>query len=162
MSEHPARQRRENLFQKIAGGRGGAAGVMLNDSMLKAAAAKMEELRPAVLAEIKSAVERIRGMADNQATPKELFAQAHHVRGLAGSFGLAGVGVVAGAIRTYGDNYAEGFSPDWALLKLLALMLARALEHPGEVPIETLMSSCRQAVIKAMSREGRETPEGAL
>jgi hypothetical protein len=75
---------------------------------------------------------------------------------------MPGVGLVAGAIRTYGDNGFGGIQPDWVLIQLLSKMLARAFEHPDEVPVETLHAICRQAVIRAMSREGRETPEGAF
>ncbi len=162
MSAPSGRQRREGLFQRIAGRRGGAAGVLLSDMMLKEATARMEELRPAALGEIKAAISRIRALADSQDAAGEIFAASHHVRGLAGSYGLGGVGVVAGAIRTYGDNCPEGFEPDWLLIQLLSKMLARAFDHPGEVPVEALLAGCRQAVFKAMGREGREAPEGAL
>ncbi len=162
MKESLSRQRRERLFQQIAGQRGGAAGVMLSDRVLREASARLSALRPEALEQIKTAIDRIRTLADSQASAKEIFAQAHDVRGLAGGYGLAGVGVVAGAIRTYGENATEAFVPDWVLLQLLSKMLSRAFDYPSEAPAETLMASCRQAVVNAMSREGRETPEGAL
>ena len=155
-------RRREGLFQKIAGFRGGAAGLLLSDRVVRAASAELNALRPVVLDEVRVAIARIRALAGSRAEAEEIFATAHDVRGLAGGYGFAGVGVVAGAIRTYGEHSPDGFAPDWPLLELLSMMLARAFDHPEEATAETLKASCRQAVTKAMKREGREPPEGAL
>jgi len=157
-----AQRRREDLFQRIAGRRGGAVGVLLSDRVLQEATAKLDELRPLALAEIRQTIARIRALAEARASAADIFAAAHDVRGLAGAYGFAGVGVVAGAIRTYGENPPEGYEPDWALIQLLSMMLARAFDHPGEASASTLQSGCRLAVTKAMGREGREPPAGAL
>jgi hypothetical protein len=84
------------------------------------------------------------------------------VRGLGGAYGLAGAGVVAGAIRAYGENRPRGFEPDWPLIRLLAQMLARTFEHPDAASPQTLILLCREALAKVMAREGRAMPEGAL
>lgn len=162
MSTDRLRRRREDLFQSIAGRPGGAAKLLLSERILLEATAGLEDLRPIALGEISSAIAEIRTLADHQDRIKDIFAAAHDVRGLAGSYGLAGVGVVAGAIRTYGENRPVDFSPDWVLIQLLSQMLARAFDHPGEASIETLQINCRQAVTKAMAREGRDPPEGAF
>jgi hypothetical protein len=157
-----AQRRREDLFQRIAGRRGGAAGVLLSDRVLREATAKLDELRPLALDEIRQAIGRIRALAETRTSAEHIFMTAHDVRGLAGAYGFVGVGVVAGAIRTYGEHPPEGFEPDWSLIQLLSMMLARAFDHPGEAPAQTLQSGCRLAVTRAMGREGREPSEGAL
>lgn len=154
-------KRREDLFRRIASGRGGATAILLNPRLVAEAQLKLEELKPMVVAEMQGAIERIRDFAASEASVDRIFAEAHDVRGLAGSYGFAGSGVVAGAIRTYGENRPGDFTPDWPLLRLLAQMLGRTFESPDATP-GALASLCREAVTKVMAREGREPPEGAF
>ncbi|MGZ3273235.1 MAG: hypothetical protein ACXU82_03130 [Caulobacteraceae bacterium] len=162
MSGALANQRREALFRRISGARGGAAAVLLDPAVLAEAEVKMQELKPLVVAEMQAAIGHIRALAAGKAAVGEIFTAAHDVRGLAGAYGFAGTGVVAGAIRVYGENQPAGFEPDWDLLQLLAQMLARTFEHPEAAAPSTLASVCREALGKVMAREGREPPEGAL
>jgi chemotaxis protein histidine kinase CheA len=157
-----SRRRREELFASIARGKGGAAGLLLDPEVLIKAQMKLEELKPMATAEIRSAIGRIRTMADDQAGPDQIFSTAHEIKGLAGTYGFASVGMVAGAIRAYAENRPQGFQPDWALLQLLTHTMARTFDDPDAAPPQVLATMCREAVAKVMTREGREIPEGAL
>ncbi|MEI9889893.1 MAG: hypothetical protein WDN45_03975 [Caulobacteraceae bacterium] len=77
---------------------------------------------------------------------------------MAGAYGFASVGMVAGAIRVYGENRPPEFTPDWALLQLLIQTMERTFEDPVAAPPQVLASMCREAVTKVMAREGREVP----
>ena len=156
-----AQQGREDLFRRIASGRGGAAAILLDSRLVAEAQLKLEELKPVVVAEMQGAIDRIRTFAAGSASVDRLFAEAHDVRGLAGTYGYAGAGVVAGAIRTYGENRPAGFTPDWPLLQLLAQMLGQTFQHPDATP-GAMAALCCEAVTKVMAREGREPPEGAF
>lgn len=156
-----SRRRREELFSSIARSKGGAAGLLLAPSMLAQAQSKLEELKPAATAEIRAAIARIRLALDDRAMPDKIFAAAHDIKGLAGAYGFASLGMVAGAVRVYGENRPPGFEPDWALLQLLVQTMARTFEDPAAAP-QVLAATCHEAVIKVMAREGRDIPEGAL
>ena len=158
MSAANACQRREALFRRLSGGRGGAAGLLLAPAVLAEAEGKLQALRPLAVAEMQAAIGQVRALAGGKAAAEDIFAAAHDVRGLAGAYGFAGAGVVAGAIRAYGENRAAGFELDWNLVQLLAQMLARTFEHPDAAPPEALAAVCRQALGKVMAREGRELP----
>lgn len=158
---HPS-QRREALFRLIAGSKGGAAGELLNPAILAEAEGKLQDLKPLAVAEVQAAIGQVRTLAGSKAAAADIFAAAHDVRGLAGAYGFAGAGVVAGAIRAYGENRTEDFEPDWGLLQLLVQMLARTFEHPQAAPPATLAAICREALGKVMAREGRELPVGAI
>ena len=162
MSQDNTSRKRETLFRSISVNRGGAAGVLLNPALVAEAEGKLQGLRPMVLAEIRTTIGQIRTLAASKAALAEIFNAAHEVRGLAGAYGFHGAGIVAGAIRAYGENQPEGFKPDWGLLQLLAQMLAHTFERPESASPTTLAAICREAVGKVMAREGREPPEGAL
>jgi hypothetical protein len=162
VSAGEASQRRQALFRRIAGSRGGAAGTLLDPAVLAVAEVKLEALKPLAVAELQAGIGRIRALVGGSEGVDEIFATAHDVRGMAGAYGFAGSGVVAGAIRAYGENRPEGFAADWDLLRLLAQMLARTFEHPQAAPAEALASLCREALVKVMAREGREPPDGPL
>jgi hypothetical protein len=156
-----SRRRREELFASIARGQGGAAAMLLDPEVLAKAQTKLEALKPAATAEIRRAIDRIREMADGRADPDQIFAMVHDIKGLAGAYGFASVGVVAGAIRVYAESRPPGFQPDWSLIQLLTQTMARAFEDPAAARPQVL-DMCREAVAKVMAREGREIPEGAL
>ena len=163
MSAAESSRRREALFRTISGAKGGAAAVLLDPAVLAEAEGKLQQLRPLVMAEMRAAVSHIRALAASKAGAAEIFSVAHDVRGLAGAYGFDGSGIVAGAIRAYGENRPPGFEPDWGLLQLLAQMLGRTFELPDSAPPAALAAICREAVTKVMAREGREPPsEGAL
>jgi hypothetical protein len=155
------RRRREELFASIARSKGGAAGALLDSAVLAKAQSRLEALKPMATADIETGIDRIRRLADEQATPEEIFATAHAIKGLAGTYGFASVGMVAGAIRVYAENPPPGFEPDWSLLQLLTQTMARLFADPEGAP-EALAAMCREAVTKVMTREGREIPEGAF
>ena len=156
-----APKRREALFRRIASAHGGAAALLLNPELLAKAQVRLDELKPMAVAEMQAAVRRICSLANAEVSADLIFGAAHDVRGLAGGYGFTGAGVVAGAIRAYGQNQTSDFQPDWALLQLLAQMLTRTFED-SETPPQALASVCREAVAKVMTREGRAPPEGAL
>lgn len=155
-------RRRDALFRSISGTEGGAAGALLDPAVLAEAEGRLRGMSDLVVAELRTTVGRVRALAGGKSALNEIFAAAHEVRGLAGAYGFDGAGVVAGAIRAYGENRPEAFEPDWGLLQLLAQMLTRTFEHPDSAPPATLAAICREAVTKVMAREGREPPEGAL
>lgn len=157
-----SRRRREELFASIARGRGGAAKLLLDPEVLNQAQAKLQELKPMAVVEIQAAIARARVMAESRATPDKIFTTAHDIKGLAGAYGFTSVGMVAGAIRVYGENRPPDFKPDWALLQLLIQTMARTFEDPAAAPPQVLSGMCREAVSKVMAREGREIPEGAF
>jgi len=158
----PAVRRRRELFERIAKGRGGAAASLLDPMVLAQAQSRMDELKPLAVAEVQVAIDHIRAMVEQGTGIDQVFLAAHDIRGLAGAYGFSGAGVVAGAIRAYGENLPKDFQPDWGLLRLLAQMLARTFEHPHAAAPETLAATCRAAVAKVMTREGREFPDGDL
>ncbi len=162
MSGISAVRRRQALFRRIADAPGGATAALLDPQVLAEAQGKMDELKPLVVAEMQVAIDHIRGLADQAAGVDQIFLAAHDVRGLGGAYGFAGAGVVAGAIRAYGENRPRGFEPDWALIRLLAQMLSRTFERPEAASPQTLILLCREALAKVMAREGREMPEGVL
>jgi Hpt domain len=157
-----SRRRREELFASIARGKGGAAKLLLDPNVLANAQMKLQELKPMAVAEIQAAIGRIRLMAEDQTTAEKVFTTAHDIKGLAGAYGFASVGMVAGAIRVYGENRPPDFEPDWPLLQLLIQTMARTFEDPTAAPPNVLAAMCREAVSKVMTREGREIPEGAF
>lgn len=157
-----SRRRREELFASLARNKGGAAGMLLAPEVLARAQTKLEALKPMATAEIKAAIGQLRVMAEDRATADKIFAAAHDIKGLAGTYGLASVGMVAGAIRLYGESRPPRFEPDWSLLQLLIQTMARTFEDPSAAPPQVLAAMCREAVAKVMAREGREIPEGAL
>ena len=162
MSGASAVRRRNELFRQLADAPGGAAAALLDPKVLANAQGRMDELKPMVVAEMQVAIEHIRGLAEQAAAVDQIFFAAHDVRGLAGAYGFAGTGVVAGAIRAYGENRPRGFQPDWGLIRLLAQMLARTFERPEAASPQTLTPLCREALAKVMAREGREMPDGVL
>jgi hypothetical protein len=162
VSANAASQRREALFRRIAGSRGGAAAMLLDPAVLREAEAKLGALKPLVVAEMQAAIARIRALAGASAGADEIFAAAHDVRGMAGAYGFAASGTAAGAIRAYGEGRPDGFRPDWDLMRLLTQMLARTFEHPEAAEAAALASVCREALVKVMTREGREPPLGPL
>ena len=156
-----SRRRREELFASIARGKGGAAGVLLTPEVLARAQTKLEELKPRATAELRAAIGRIRLLAEDREAPDQIFATAHEITGLAGTYGFANVGQVAGAIRVYAESRPPGFEPDWSLLQLLTQAMSRTFEDPDAAAPQVL-AMCREGVAKVMAREGREIPEGAL
>lgn len=157
-----SRRRREELFANIARGKGGAGKLLLEPEVLAQAQKKLEELKPKAVAEIKVAIAGMRVLADGRTDSDQIFAVAHDIKGMAGSYDLASVGMVAGAIRVYGENRPPGFAPDWSLLHLLVQTLARTFEDSNAVPPQMLATMCNEAVAKVMTREGREIPEGVF
>jgi chemotaxis protein histidine kinase CheA len=157
-----SRRRREELFASIARGKGGAASVLLHPTVLAQAQMKLEELKPNAVAEIRAAIGRLRIMAEDGASAETIFTTAHDIKGMAGTYGFASVGMVAGAIRVYGENRPPEFKPDWALLQLLIQTMSRTFDDPAAAPPQMLTAMCREAVTKVMTREGRDVPEGAL
>ena len=157
-----SRQRREDLFASIARGQGGATKLLLEPGVLAQAQRKLEELKPRAVAETHAAINRVCLLAEGRAGSDEIFAVAHDIKGMAGAYGLTSVGMVAGAIRIYGENRPPGFEPDWSLLQLLIRTMARTFEDPDAVSPQVLATMCNEAVAKVMAREGRDIPEGVL
>ena len=157
-----SRRRREELFASIARRKGGATKLLLEPEVLAQAQRKLEELKPMAVAEIQAAIDGIRLLAGGRAGSEEIFAAAHGIKGLAGAYGLASAGMVAGAIRVYGENWPPGLEPDWSLLQLLIQTMARTFEDSTAVSPQVLATMCHEAVAKVMAREGRDIPEGVL
>lgn len=162
MTSSYSRQRREDLFASIARGKGGATKLLLEPEVLAQAQRKLEELKPKAVAEIRGATAGIRLLAEGRSESEKIFAVAHDIKGLAGTYGLASVGMVAGAIRAYGENRPPGFEPDWPLLQLLIQTMTRTFDDSTAVSPQMLATMCHEAVTKVMTREGREIPEGVF
>ncbi len=128
---------------------------MLEPERLQRAQARLDAMAPQALADMQEAIDRILLETEVKGSLEVIFKAAHDVRGLAGSFGLSGLGAIAGEIRTYGLGVNPGFEPDWRLLASLARILGRALSRPDELPEEVIVAECRKAVSEAMKREGR-------
>ena len=153
-------KRRQKLFREISGGRGGAKAFLLEPERLQRAQARLDAMAPRALADMREAIDRVLLEAESKGSLDAIFKAAHDVRGLAGTFGLAGLGAIAGEIRTYGQGRGPDFEPDWPLLVSLARILSRALSRPGELPEAMIAAECHEAVSNAMKREGREAALG--
>jgi hypothetical protein len=151
--------KRAEAFHEIANRPGGARGRLLAPAVLSQADAAFGSLGGAVLDEIEDLCRRIIALADAEKSPEEIFAIAHHVRGLAGSGDRRAAGSVAGAIRAYGHDAEAAFRPDWTLLRLLGAMLLHAIVSPDGVDVAILDQTCRSAVVKTMRSEDRIPPQ---
>lgn len=149
--------RRQQLFETIAAAPGGATGQLLSPERLARAQAAIDAMAPLARAELETVIGRIIACAEARADADFIFRCAHDVRGMAGSFGLTALGIVAGELRAYGQNREPDFEPDWVIVKSLALMLGRALRFPRELPDTVIAAECRKVVIEALKREGRST-----
>jgi len=152
-------RKRAQVFREIANRPGGARGRLLAPSVLGKANAAFGSLGGAVLDEIEGLCRKLIALAEAEKNAGEIFAIAHHVRGLAGAGDRGAAGSVAGAIRAYGHRADEDFQPDWTLLRLLGAMLLHAIVSPDGVDIAVLDQTCRSAVVKTMRSEERVPPE---
>lgn len=84
-----------------------------------------------------------------------MFSHAHDIRGIAGSFDLAGVGAVADALCLYLDEAPPAVNINAPLIELLTTAMRRAMAPESDVKLSELASICRLAVQAAMAREGR-------
>lgn len=145
-------ERRRSLFRMIASAPGGAARRMLDPAALRRAQARVAALAPEVHAEMREAIAAIVAEADAGHSAETILNRAHAVHGLAGCFGLEGPGVVAGEIREYILGLEGSLKPDWALLRLMAALLSRSFERPGDAPSQTIADQARALVAWALAR----------
>jgi hypothetical protein len=153
---------REFLFRRIAAQRGGARGALLAQDLVAQAEGNLQAMIPAVIAEVEATIDDIRALAEARTTAPQIWSGVHDLRGLAGTFGMAEVGLIAGAIRLYGQDWPDGFEPDWPFLQTLTTMLSRAFHHPGELPLDMLATACEEAVADQLAREGRPVYDAEL
>jgi hypothetical protein len=150
---------RAEAFLEIASRPGGASGSLLAPAALSRADAAFGRLSRAVVDELEALSRKMIELAEREEAQDQIFAMAHHVRGLAGAGNRQAAGGVAGAIRAYGQNADPGFHPDWTLLRLLGAMLLHAIVSPAGVDVAVLERTCRSAVMKTMRSEGRIPPD---
>lgn len=153
---------RDALFKDIAGRAGGARGALINARVLSRAQANLEIVAPEALHEVREAVKRLTALCEARGSAQQIWDIAHDIRGVAGAVGLDAVGVAAGALRWYGLDTPVDFKPNWELVEALASMLAHALQHPDQTPVDTISKACRDAVTKQLVREGRPAGDGGL
>lgn len=138
---------------------GGPAARLLTPDRVRRAETAVARLVPPLREVVRRQLERLqdlsRGPMDGRRDP--IFAEAHELRGLAGTAGWQRLGQMANLLCRYLEDTPATFRPDAALLGTITVVAGLAASDTADTDpvIGTLVADAARAVLVQRRREGR-------
>jgi hypothetical protein len=141
---------------------GGSATRLLTPELHKKAADALEKVIPPIAEEVERLLREIEVAARHRDPEARdlMWANAHEIRGMAGTAGKVALGQAGNLICHYLNGTDSHFKPDANVLTTIVVVALQAMKDGADTDpmVRTLLSDSARAVIAQRTREGRAKP----
>jgi len=147
---HGAASGRRLRFKVVAAQPGGAAAALGSGKALARAATGIRARGDTAHRDISERISRLE--APDHVLVDALYADAHDIRAIAGTFGFAAVGSAADALCRYLDNSKAEHLSDRRLVDVIVAAMRASFANPADPMTDEIAASCHRAVDCQLAR----------
>jgi len=150
MPRQPSSQDRALRFRAVAARPGGATSLLTTQAVLEAAAHRIEALGSRALEDISERLARVRCTGRSN---REVYADAHDIRGIAAIFKFPGVGAAAAILCRLVESFPDAAPADHRLVDLIGAAMQASLANPADPLADRVITACAEAVDAELARQ---------